>query len=381
MREVAQPQGVRELAATRPRREDFCLAGPPVPPASDTERQLVGIWESVLDIADLGVEDDFFELGGDSLAAVSIFSAAEQILGEMPPLSILLDCPTIRSLARQLDDLGGSGRARLLMPVRSQGHRATLFHFHAADGNVLFVRRVLPFLDPDRPVFAVRARGLREGEVPHNNFAAFAADYVEEIRRRQPAGPYFLAGHCAGAFIALEIAQRLTALGQAVGAVIMIDPENHPNAVPWLHWRNPDAFSVRLKLLLIRPLWLLRRRLQDLLARIARRPVISYPSETGANLLRQRALHVGLRQALVSYRPAPYAGRLVILCSAERIGHLSNPALGWRTIAPQVEFIEIGSFHGDVFLTELSAVGAAIEQVLRDDGTPVRRAPELDAAE
>jgi thioesterase domain-containing protein len=352
-----------------------------VAPASDTERRLTEIWEAVLDIDGLGVQDDFFELGGESLAAVTLFSEMERLLGEMPPLSTLLDYPTIRSLAGRLEQLGAISHDRLLVAIRAQGRRLPLFYAHAAYGNVLFVRKLLPFLHAEQPLHAIKARGLHEGEMAHRTFEAMAVDYVAQIQRIQPKGPYFLAGHCIGGLIAFEMAQRLKSLGQDVGAVVMVDPEHHPNAVPWLHWRDPGALHVRLRRELVRPLWYIQRRLRQLRGILAGRPVPPQETETGANLPRQRALISGLRAALLAYRPRPYEGRLVILCSAERRKHLSNPATGWRALAPRVEFVEIGGSHDEVFFGALPAVGETIERILGQAQPENLRPLERSAAE
>jgi thioesterase domain-containing protein/acyl carrier protein len=352
-----------------------------VAPASETERRLKDIWEAVLDIDGLGVEDDFFEFGGESLAAVTLFAEMERALGEMPPLSTLLDYPTIRSLAARLENLGAVVGAGLVIAVRAQGMRLPLFNTHAAYGNVLFVRKLLPFFDPEQPLYAIQARGLREGETPHRRFEAMAADYVDQIRRIQPAGPYFLAGHCVGGLIAFEMAQRLKDLGQPTAMVIMIDPEYHPNAVPWLHWRDPDSPMVRAKLTLLRPLWFARRWLRRIGERLAGRPVVEQESETGANRRRQQALIAGLTAAFKAYRPRPYAGRVVVLCSAERRRHLSDPKTGWPAIAPRTEFIEISSSHDEAFFGALPAVGETLEKILGQAQPAKSRQATRSAAE
>ena len=88
-------------------------------PGTNTERELLEIWERVLDIGGLGVEDDFFELGGESLAAVTLFTEMERVLGLMPPLSSLLECPTVRRLARHLDLLAPTEKtAPIQVPPR-----------------------------------------------------------------------------------------------------------------------------------------------------------------------------------------------------------------------------------------------------------------------
>jgi pimeloyl-ACP methyl ester carboxylesterase len=356
--------GSSAAGTRRFRREHFAPASAFSPPESDLEHQLATLWEAVLNIEGLGIDDDFFEVGGESFAAVTLFTEMERFLGEMPLLSTLLDYPTIRRLAAFLEQAGAAAGGGLVIPLRTQGRRLSLFSAHAAHGNVLFVRKLLPFLGDEQPLYAIRARGLREGEAAHCTFEVMAADYVEEIRRVQPEGPYVLTGHCIGGIIAFEMAQRLKALGQDVAAIVMIDPEYHPNAVPWLYWRDPGALQVRLLLTILRPLWFARRWLRRIRDGLAGRPVVERTTETGNNRRRQNAVIAGLGAALRAYRPKRHVGRVVILCSAERRGYLANAAIGWRSLAPDVEFIEIGGSHDEVFFDALPAVGKTLEGIL-----------------
>jgi thioesterase domain-containing protein len=305
----------------------------------------------------------------------------ERLLGQMPPLSTLLDYPTIRSLAGRLEQLGAIAGNRLFLPVRARGRRAPLFYAHAAFVNVLFARKLLPYLHAEQPVYAIQARGLHEGEKPHQTFASMAADYVDLIRRVQPKGPYFLAGHCVGGLVAYEMAQHLKALGEDVAAVVMVDPEYHPNAVPWLHWRNPSALHVRLWRTFIRPIWFAHRWLRRIWGMLTGQPLPGLASETGANRQRQKAVMAGLKAALKAYRPRPYAGKLYILCSVERRKHLTNPATGWSSLAAEVEFVESGVSHEEVFIAAFPVVGAMIERIL-DAAQPAILAPiDRSAAE
>src|SRR5476649_2614822 len=99
-----QHQNTPALDATpRFKREHFSPANAFAPPASALECQLARLWEAALNIEGIGIDDDFFEIGGESFAAVTVFSELERLRGEMPPLTILLDYPTIRKLAALLD--------------------------------------------------------------------------------------------------------------------------------------------------------------------------------------------------------------------------------------------------------------------------------------
>ena len=360
-----QQQGQDGRAVPRFKRAHFKPRSEFAPPATELEQLLTALWEAVLNIDGLGVDDDFFEVGGESFAAVVLFTEMERYLGAMPPLSILLNYPTIRRIAVYLEESGTARQAPLIMPIRAQGQqRLPLFAAHAAHGNVLFYRALLAHLSPDQPLHAIRARGLREGEAAHRSFEAMAADYVAEIRRIQPEGPYLLAGHCIGGLIAFAMAQQMRSMGQDVASVVMIDPDYHPNAVPWLYWRDPEAPAARFQLALLRPFWFLRWQLRRAIARITGKPVVEYPAETGENRRRQDDVIAGLIAAQRAFRPKRYDGRVVILCSAERRRSLDNATLGWRAIAPKLEIVEISGSHDEVFFGALPAVGQALDEIL-----------------
>jgi hypothetical protein len=110
-------------------------------------------------------------------------------------------------------------------------------------------------------------------------------------------------------------------------------------------------------------------------------PAPGLASETGANRQRQKAVMAGLKAALKAYRPRPYAGKLYILCSVERRKHLTNPATGWSSLAAEVEFVESGVSHEEVFIAAFPVVGAMIERIL-DAAQPAILAPiDRSAAE
>jgi thioesterase domain-containing protein/acyl carrier protein len=362
-------------------RAHFGLRTPFVPPARDMERRLKDIWEAVLDIDGLGVEDDYFELGGESLAAVTMFAELETQFGEMPPLSILLDCPTIRLLAAHLEKLGFKATNSLLLAVKGEGNRRPLFYTHAAYGNVLYVRRLAPFLDGEQPLHAIQARGLQEGEIAHRRFEAMAKDYCAAIRQVQSEGPYILAGHCVGGLIAYAMAQHLKSQGESVAAVIMIDPEYHPNGVPWLHWRNPSAPQIRLWLQILRPFWFARLWLRRLPLRLRGQLPLEPTALNGIQRQRREGVREGLRAALRAYRPQPYDGKVFIICSAERRRLLAKPGTGWPSLAPEVQFIDISASHDEFFIAALPEVGQALAGVMASLSPQGSQALNREAAE
>jgi oxalate---CoA ligase len=336
----------------------------PAGAATDTRRRLLPIWREVLETPDLGLDDDFFLAGGESLAAVTLFTQMEQALGPMPPMSSLLEFPTVRRMAARLDQLRTSSGSQPVMPIRATGHRPPLILCHAANSNVLFARQLLPFLDEEQPFFAIRARGLEEGETPHNRIEAMAADYVEDIKRVRPTGPYIIAGNCAGGYTAYEMARQLRSAGDEVAGIVLIDPDIHPNTAPWFHWDNPNATHIHAWRVVVRGWWAAKRRYAILRRRFAGKPNRREPFETGMNRVRQSAIRTGFIDALKAYRPRPYDGDIHMFCCARSRAYLSNPKHGWQTLARHVEFIEVGQEHEDLFHEALPVLATALNKVL-----------------
>lgn len=194
-----------------------------LPPRDSLELQLVQIWESVLGVHPIAVDDDFFALGGHSLTAAQLFDRVEHVLGKRLPLATLFQATTVESLANRLRDEGWRPPWSSLVPLQPQGSQSPLFCIHSYEGHVLFYRELARHLAPDRPVYGLQAVGLDGEQPPLDRVEAMATRYIQELRSVQPRGPYFLAAMCFGISVAFEMAQQLHAQGEEVAELIMLD--------------------------------------------------------------------------------------------------------------------------------------------------------------
>jgi amino acid adenylation domain-containing protein len=192
-----------------------------VAPRNELEQQLAEIWEGVLKVEHIGVEDDFFALGGHSLMAVRLFDAIENVTGQRFPLSTLIEAPTITQMARFLSERRRPSVASALVPLQTRGALPPLFGIHGHFGEILFYHPLSQRLGAEQPFYALQARG-REGTPAHDTVVGMACEYVEEILRVH-AGPYYIAGYCFGALVAYEMAQQLLAHGKQVGFLGVFD--------------------------------------------------------------------------------------------------------------------------------------------------------------
>ena len=211
-------------------------------PRNETELKLIEIWERVLRIRSVGLDEDFFELGGNSLAAVSLMSAIQQGFGLSLPLSTLLEAPTVAKLAEIIRERGESMPWSSLVPIRSAGSSPPLFCLPGAGGNVLYYRPLASFLRPKQPVYGLQTPGLDGKSMPHTRIEDLASVHIASMKSAQPRGPYRLCGHSFGAHVAFEMSQQLIASGETIALLAIFDtPAPGALDLEWPSWILGDA--------------------------------------------------------------------------------------------------------------------------------------------
>lgn len=195
----------------------------PVIEAGDSlEMQLARIWKKVLGVGRVGPNDNFFDLGGDSLRALRIFAEIQNQTGKQLPIAILFTHPTVKELAEVLrahEDL----RWSVVVPVQPRGPRPPLFLAHGAAGEVLIYRDLALRLGMEQPLYGLQAIGLDGAHQPFATIEETGTYFLRELRRVQPTGPYFLGGLSGGGVIAFEMAHQLVRQGESVGLLAMFD--------------------------------------------------------------------------------------------------------------------------------------------------------------
>ncbi|MFZ5638599.1 MAG: amino acid adenylation domain-containing protein [Pseudomonadota bacterium] len=195
-----------------------------VAPRTRTERALAAIWSQVLGASEdaIGVDDDFFALGGNSLSAVRLMAKVGAEFARTLPLAILFTAPTIAALAQALSsETETSGD--ILVPIRAQGDLPPVFGVPGAGGNVLSLQPLARALGERRPFFGLQAAGLDGVEAPATSVEEIARSNIEAMRRAQPVGPYRIVGHSFGGAVAFEMVRQLQAQGERVATLALID--------------------------------------------------------------------------------------------------------------------------------------------------------------
>lgn len=193
-----------------------------VAPRSGTERILAAIWSKVLGVADPGIHENFFDLGGHSILGIQMLSQIEQRFGRTYGLNLLFRAPTIAELAQELSGVPMNQVAADLSnvtPIKREGARVPLFCVHGDEANHYLPR----YLHPDQPFIGTVHQGEDGRPMKYSSVKAIAAHYVAELRQLLPQGPYQICGYSFGGVVAFEVARQLHAMGQEVPMVIMLD--------------------------------------------------------------------------------------------------------------------------------------------------------------
>lgn len=195
-------------------------------PASPLELAIIKMWQQGFGVSQLGVHDNFFALGGDSIAAAGFFVQLENELGYSISLATLVQHPTIRELAGTLQNYEESDSGQQwepLVSIRPQGNHRPLFCFPGIDGSVLPYRTLSFYLDAETPVFGLQPQGLCGSQMPRRRLRDVAESHISVMRGVQPEGPYALLGFSFGGMVAFEVARQLKAAGEEVDLLIIID--------------------------------------------------------------------------------------------------------------------------------------------------------------
>jgi len=191
--------------------------------SSDLEKRLSEIWRDVLNRKLVGVHDDFFELGGNSLLALRLLARVEKVFGKKTSGRVRFSRPHRRAdgtFALRTKPAAERCRHRG-NPV--QGQSSPLMLVHGAGGGMYWGYTALAqHLGENQPVYAFKSRGL-DGAEEFASIEEMARHYIMELRAFQPIGPYYLGGYCFGGNVAYEMARQLHAQGETVALLALIN--------------------------------------------------------------------------------------------------------------------------------------------------------------
>jgi thioesterase domain-containing protein len=184
---------------------------------------LRSLFADTLKVDQPGLDDNFFDLGGDPLLAESLVRRIRTALGVELSLESLLAAPTVAGVAECLNmDKVDEDPFDVLLPLKAHGGRPPLFCIHPGMGLGWCYGGLLQHIPADYPVYLLQARCIISGILPET-FEEIAADYVDQIRKIQPSGPYHFLGWSVGGIIAYAMATHLQSDGLEIALLALLD--------------------------------------------------------------------------------------------------------------------------------------------------------------
>lgn len=303
-----------------------------VAPGTTLERELAEIWSDVLQVSSVGLHDDFFALGGDSILGAEAVARIRDLTGQDDlPLVTIVQAPSIAAFAARLRSTVGALHGSGLIEIQAGGADTPVFFVHGVDGEVLRFVPLARRLGVSRPFYGLRALGIDDGAEPERTLEEMAAGYVERVRTVRPFGPYVLGGYCMGAPVALEMARLLRETGDQVNLVILVDP------------RFARPTSLR------HALWLVPRRLRQGRLTAAVRGRLT-PKRPGAVTGTERpVVEEALAAVREGYRPAPSTVPCAVVISADFERYELPEWYLRQVVRNPVQWTHVEGLHVDLF--------------------------------
>ncbi|MEH2324927.1 MAG: amino acid adenylation domain-containing protein [Nostoc sp.] len=193
-----------------------------IAPRTPTESTLVKIWAEVLKVENVGIHDNFFDLGGNSLLAIRLLDQINKQFERDLPLSNLFLNQTIENLAISLSSKTDSLAWSPLVTIQANGSNPPFFCVHPIFGVVFPYYELAHQLGENQPFYGLQPIGI-DGETPLTRIEDIASQYIEALRSVQPKGPYFIGGWSFGGWVAFEMAQQLENSGEEVALLAVLD--------------------------------------------------------------------------------------------------------------------------------------------------------------
>lgn len=353
-------------------------------PSTETEKKITQIILNNTDFEHIGINDNFIDLGIDSLIALTIIVGIEEQFHKRLPLTILVHYPSVKLLAQFIDSASDSPYNSLIN-LKTGGDKVPLYLVHGIGLNLFNFNSIIEHMDANQPVFGLRAAGLDGNEAPLESIETIAAYYNQEILSHDPIGPYAIAGYSMGGIIAYEMAIQLKEAGKKVEMLAMIDTNVQ------------ESFQAPINNLLRKA----ERQIDKLIFRVGsfyKHPVsnIDYLSQTFGQQIKAFLTRAGFRSkyapselptymqyvvekleaACANYVIQPYNLKIDLIKAEQRFYYVDDPKyLGWGNYALDgITIYEVPGDHEEVFSSPNDMILAeTLQKRLNEIPTNIRR--------
>ena len=322
---------------------------------------LTTIWERLFERSSIGAEENFFDLGGNPSLAIQLFLEIAKISGrELPPLTIY-QAPTISALASFLQE---PERVRFtpLVLLKAGSEKPPIYLAHGLGGSVMELFPLAKHLAAGHPVYGLQARGIDGVSTPFKTIEEKAQAYLHAIKQVQPKGPYFFVGYSLGGLVMLEIAQRLSAQGERVGLLAMVDSYPHASRL------SPPQRAL-LAVRVARGRLLTARRLTMQMLGLAPNEPASIdlyrPPHHASFAPTMKLVRDGAYSALRRYKPSFYHGGINFIRAEVSTTFPDDPVPVWAHLAAKFHVETVPGDHLRMLTTHFETLASVLNRFLR----------------
>jgi amino acid adenylation domain-containing protein len=309
---------------------------------TNSEKAMAKIWAKVLNLETVGIDDNFFSIGGHSLLAVELFAQLQNSFDCKLPLSSLFQYPTVRKLSQLIDQQEPKSFSTSLCPIQTSGDKPPLFFINSITQAYLLGEHIAK----DQPFYCLNIFGLTDyfkNRPSLLQLEKIASKFIQDIRSVSPEGPYLLITYCADAYLTLEIAQQLQQQGDKVAFVGLIDSLFDSNKLNFSdYWQNFQRFGFDYILEKIKNnLRIFRERTKMKLAKI-KANISTQKDKVLEDYLADVAFYNSFEHIRNTHPLQPYQGKVTFFISSELLPLYSSDL-------PETEVQQVPGYHHALF--------------------------------
>ncbi len=325
---------------------------PVASPGDGPAHAIAGIFTGELQVPSVGLDDNFFDLGGDSLMAETLVLAVQKRFGVKLQTSVLLEAQTPREFGRLIASLVPVHPAReLIMSVAGSIGHEPIAMIHGINGSALFANRFSRQLKEKYAIMAVRGMGTEPGETPYSALAEICSSYFEALTSVTGQHPDVIGGICVGGLLAIEVGRLSHETTGKRPAIILIDPPSPGSA--WLK-PMPDDRLTESRRRQIAGKVIYWRLLRDAMG------TMGLGQTRLGRHLRKKAYKSTLLQATAGFVPSSYPCDVLILASSEWGATTVKDYKGWASDKASVKTVVMPGTHSKFRKANMDAIDAEI---------------------
>jgi len=330
---------------------------------ASAEEVLIPIWQRVLQRSSICANDNFFDLGGTASSAINLFDEIAKAFGRDLQPVLIYTAPTVENLAALLED-PMRPRVPPLLLMKSGADHPPVFIAHGLGDTVLGLSGLVGKIASPHPIYGMQARGIDGADEPFTSIEDMAQFHLDAIKSLQAHGPYFLIGYSLGGLVTLEIAHRLSAAGEEIALLALVD--SYP---------DKSQLSVMQRTLLT--FHLAKRRVWSMMESSSSQPrprnpedSINAPHGNQVNMVRAVTGRVNERMrdsayvALRQYRPRFYPDRIKFVKAEIGTYFPDNPTAVWAQLAQQFDIETVPGDHFGMLSEQCETVGSVLSRYL-----------------